>query len=147
MKTEKSVGTILFFYKLKPHFLILKYNIYGQTHWDFIKGKPEKNETLKQTALREIKEESSIKDVKIIPSFKKVLKYSYNKNDGSKATRSVCYLIAGVNENFKDKVKIGKEHSKYKWVTYSQSLRYLKFPSQRKLIKEANNFLENSVTN
>ena len=58
MGTEKSAGIVLFRNDSdKNEFLLLNY---PQGHWDFVKGKIERNETSHETALRETKEETGI---------------------------------------------------------------------------------------
>ena len=59
MKFEKSCGCIVL---NNEQVLLVKHN---KGHWDFPKGHVEEGETEKQTALREVKEETNI-DVQII---------------------------------------------------------------------------------
>lgn len=54
MLTEKSCGAVIYKKDGKfTHYLIVKYSA---GHWSMVKGHVEKNETEKQTAIREIKE-------------------------------------------------------------------------------------------
>ena len=55
MKEEVSAGIILFNDNEDRKFLLLNY---PSKHWDFVKGKMEKDETPHETALRETKEET-----------------------------------------------------------------------------------------
>ena len=57
MKEEVSAGIILFNDNEDRKFLLLNY---PSKHWDFVKGKMEKDETPHETALRETKEETKI---------------------------------------------------------------------------------------
>lgn len=67
---EKSIGIVIFYLKKKvPHYLILKYQVYNQEHYDFIKGRVEYEETIIQTAKRELKEETGISKIEILKNF------------------------------------------------------------------------------
>ncbi len=72
MFDERSAGILLFREETgKKLFLLLNY---PSGHWDFIKGRIEKNESLKQAALREAREETGITDIEFIDGFEE--KYS-----------------------------------------------------------------------
>ena len=63
MIEETSAGIVLFRKEeSKTLFLLLHY---PSGHWDFVKGKMEKNESTHETAIRETKEETGIMDQKI----------------------------------------------------------------------------------
>jgi len=70
MKEEVSAGIILFNDNEDRKFLLLNY---PSKHWDFVKGKMEKDETPHETALRETKEETGISDVNFLRDLKKRL--------------------------------------------------------------------------
>ena len=73
MKKEKSCGVIIFQWKKDElQFLVLKMQL---GHFSFPKGHVEKDETEKETALREIKEETNL-EVFIDTNFRKVVTYS-----------------------------------------------------------------------
>ncbi|MGI0011383.1 MAG: NUDIX domain-containing protein, partial [Nitrosopumilaceae archaeon] len=61
MIEERSAGAVLFSETDSGKiFLLLNY---PSGHWDFVKGNIEKGETLQQTVIREIREETGITDV------------------------------------------------------------------------------------
>ncbi|MFH1332713.1 MAG: NUDIX domain-containing protein, partial [archaeon] len=63
MIKEKSAGVIVY---NNGEFLILQYTA---GHWDFPKGHIEKGETERETALRELKEETGITDAFFVKGF------------------------------------------------------------------------------
>ena len=77
MKTEKSIGVIIFKKNKEIKYLLLKYERY----WGFVKGNVETNETEKQTVIREATEETGIKDLNFIENFKEILDYIYKWNN------------------------------------------------------------------
>lgn len=86
-KREKSCGGIV--YKLinnELYFLLLKHN---KGHWSFPKGHMEEGETEKETALREIKEETGL-DVKLEDNYFYKITYSPKKD----VLKDVIYFIA-----------------------------------------------------
>ena len=68
MIKEQSAGTVLFIEESKEKLFLLLH--YPTGHWDFVKGKIEKNESLEQAAIRETKEETGITDIEFIKGFK-----------------------------------------------------------------------------
>ncbi|MFM7796355.1 MAG: NUDIX domain-containing protein, partial [Candidatus Nitrosotenuis sp.] len=72
---ERSSGIILFRNDGgKKLFLLLHY---PSGHWDFVKGRIEKDEDEIQAAFRETREETGIKDIKLIEGFKEKIHYTY----------------------------------------------------------------------
>ena len=80
MPREKSAGAIIFkIINSVPHYLLLHY---PSGHWEFAKGHIEEGEKPESAAIREIEEETGIKDLKIIPGFKEYIKYFFRKSYG-----------------------------------------------------------------
>ncbi|MGC9309194.1 MAG: bis(5'-nucleosyl)-tetraphosphatase [Candidatus Nanoarchaeia archaeon] len=138
MKKEKSAGVVIFKTNKQVKFLLLQ-NTLKKTYWEFPKGKIEKNESIKQTAIREAEEETNIKKIKIIPGFKYTLKWFF-KFKGELIKKQATYLLAEVTGN--QKVKINKEHDKYKWMTYQQALKEINIKSNREMLKQAYRFIK-----
>ena len=75
MGTGKSAGIVLFRNDSdKNEFLLLNY---PQGHWDFVKGKIERNETPHETALRETKEETGITNIEFVDEFEESVEYDF----------------------------------------------------------------------
>ena len=72
---EISAGAIIFFrQKKKIKYLLLKHS---EKYWNFPKGHIEKRESELAAAKREVWEETGIKKMTILPSFKGEEKYYY----------------------------------------------------------------------
>jgi len=84
IKNEKSCGCIIFNNDNK----VLLIHMLGG-HWSYPKGHVEKGETEKETALREVKEETNI-DCKIIDGYRYISNYSPREN----VRKEVVYFIA-----------------------------------------------------
>ena len=89
MKEEVSAGIILFNEIDKRKFLLLNY---PSKHWDFVKGKMEKDETPHETAIRETKEETGISDVEFIDGFEEEIEY-YFYADNQEIHKKVIFFL------------------------------------------------------
>ena len=135
MAQEKSCGAIVF----ARHKDGLKYLLlhYGAGHWDFPKGKQEKNEKEEQTALREIKEETGLEDIELIDGFKEAVKYFY-KNGEETVFKEVIFFLGGTHT---DEITLSTEHIGYAWVGYEHAEKKLTFNNSKELLKKADQFL------
>ena len=82
MSREKSSGAIVFRKENGiNYYLLLHYPSRNKRggHWEFTKGHVEEGEDDETTMKRELEEETGIKDVKIIPGFKKYIKYFFKQ--------------------------------------------------------------------
>jgi len=159
MPREKSAGAII--YRIEPPppgasasqrngqllYLLLHY---GPGHWGFAKGHIEGNETEEETTVREVEEETGIKDLKIIPEFKKMEKYffrQYKDNISEEDRRKgktpwVFKLVAFFLAETKTKeVKISHEHKDFIWLPVDEAIKKTTFKNSKKLLKEADDFI------
>src|SRR5215467_11626718 len=91
MIEERSSGAVLFIETDDAKkYLLLNY---PSGHWDFVKGNIEKGETLKETAIREIREETGINDVSFIDGFQEKVEYHYQRG-GDLIHKEVVFFLA-----------------------------------------------------
>lgn len=144
MIKETSAGGILF---LREKDNILYLLLYKEAHlhykegWDFSRGLIEKNESAKDGATREIKEETGIEDLKFIDGFEERVKWFYRKN-GLPVNKEVIYFL--IETKTKD-VKISDEHDSFKWCTYDEALKLIKFGNAKSVLKKANEVLNGGL--
>lgn len=135
MPLHKSAGAVIFRREGNEiHYLLLHYEL---GHWDFPKGTIEKGETLEETALREIKEETGLQDIKFIEGFKEWIKYFF-KQKGKNVSKIVTYFLA---ETDRKEVKISFEHTGYSWLPFEEAVEQLTFKNSKEILKKANEFL------
>jgi bis(5'-nucleosidyl)-tetraphosphatase len=144
MLFEKSAGAIIFRRKDNQiYYLVLQYptNKTGskKEYWGFAKGGIEGKETITETARREIKEETGLKDIKLIKQFKEKEKYFFTVKK-EKIFKIVIYLLAETNQK---EIKISHEHVSWQWLPYQQALKKLTFKNARQVLKKANVFIVN----
>ena len=139
MREQKSAGIVLFRNTSnKNEFLLLNY---PQGHWDFVKGKVEKGETLHETALRETKEETGISDIEFIDGFEESVEYDF-RFQNEDIHKKVIFFLAKTNEK---KINLSHEHNDFVWLGYSDALKKTTFRNAKNVLSKTNEFLLNTV--
>jgi 8-oxo-dGTP pyrophosphatase MutT (NUDIX family) len=124
---EKSVGAVVFRRDDKKIlYLLLAYN---PKYWGFPKGHVEKKETEEETLRREIKEETGIKGLKIIPEFRREMRYFYRakgkeREERKKENRKTLIMKKAVFYLAETKIKkvvLSREHVGFVWLPFEKS--------------------------
>ena len=124
MKKEKSCGCII----LKDdEVLLIKHN---EGHWDFPKGHMEEGETEKQTAIREVKEETNM-DVEIVFDKKYIANYII---EHKQVEKEVVYFIAKpLSIELKPQET---EVSIVEWVKIDKAIDTITFDTSKNILKQ-----------
>lgn len=125
MKKEKSCGAII--YNNENKVLIVKHN---EGHWDFPKGHMEKGEDEYQTAIREVKEETSV-DIELYKNNRYTINYS-PKEDVDKTV--VFFLAKSKSDTLK---KQDSEIANIGWFSYDEALEVLTYNTAKELLKKS----------
>lgn len=129
MQHEKSCGAVVY---RKSHgntqVLLIKHVNSG--HWSFPKGHMEAGETEVETAIREIREETSI-EVLLDPTFRETVSY-FPKKDTQK---TVVYFIARA-KNY-DFVPQKEEVADIRWVDIAYAPNILTYDNDKAIIEKA----------
>ena len=133
---EKSCGAVIYRIKNnKIEFLLLKM---GYGHTSLCKGHQEENETDEETAIREIKEETSL-DVKLNTDFIKTIRYKPNEN----SIKDVIFFLAQpADEN---QVPIDTHYLEvdaFEWCEYSDDIFKITYEQDRDVIKKARRYIK-----
>jgi len=146
MKTifEKSVGAVIF-RRAKfgsrdaVLYLILHYH-QNDDYWEFPRGGVESGENETQTARREIREETGLKDadLRFVQGFRAAIHYWYVLK-GTRRSKDAVYFLA---ESKTDGIALSKEHLGFTWAEYDDAMKLFKFDNARNVLKQANEFLE-----
>ena len=135
---DKSFGIIPVSKQEKEYkFLLVRHNV---GHWAFPKGHPEIGETEEESAKREFREETGIKEeVDLISSAIFYEKYQYEFS-GKLIDKTVKYFLGFVDH--KNKIKIQeKEIQDFKWVSYNEAMKLITFEDGKKVLQEAFEYL------
>ena len=141
MPVEKSAGAVIFRKEgSKIFYLLLHYQSGARRphpYWDFPKGHIEKGENPESTAVREVKEETGLKDIKLVEDFKETIRYFFRYGKKN-ILKFVTFFLAKTKT---EKVKISFEHIGYKWLPYKEAVEQLKFKNAKEILKKANDHL------
>ncbi len=135
MPHEKSAGVILFREgKEGNKYLILHYE---SGHWDFVKGKIEREEKIEDTIRREMREETGIISFEFIPGFEKKINYFFRR-DGVMVYKEVAFRLAKTTE---EKVELSYEHVGSEWLSYEDAKAKVTYDNARDILRKAHHFL------
>src|SRR3989338_7748810 len=127
---EKSCGIVLFREKNTERYYLLLH--YPGGHWDFPKGHVEKDEKERETAARELLEETGISTPEFSQGFRESVSYKYYK--GRKlSNKQVIFFLA--KTDFKD-IKLSHEHHDFIWLPYDAALKKLTFDNAKGLLEK-----------
>ena len=136
MKEEVSAGIILFNEIGDKEFLLLNY---PSKHWDFVKGKMEKDETPHETALRETKEETGISDVEFIDGFKEEIEY-YFYADNQEIHKKVIFFLGKTKTT---DIILSHEHLDFIWLDFDNAQEKITYKNAKNLLKKSRKLLNN----
>jgi 8-oxo-dGTP pyrophosphatase MutT (NUDIX family) len=98
-------------------------------HWSFPKGHEEKGESPKETAERELKEETGMEVIRYLDTPYVVEKYQFH-HEGVPVDKTVRFYLAEVTPNY---ILQAEEISEGKWMPINEILEYVTFEEERKL--------------
>lgn len=130
LEYEKSCGALIYNPENKEFLIVKMHN----GNWGFAKGHTEHGENEKQTAIREVKEETGL-DIKIISDFKAEITYVPREN----ILKKVSFFLGYTNgENLKID---DSEIEDYSWLNYENTLKLLTYRLQKEVLEKAKKFI------
>ncbi len=139
MPSEKSCGAVIFKQNAQRKYLLLHYE---RGHWDFVKGHVEKNETEKETALRETEEEVGITDLNFVDGYRERITYYYKRSGRTVFKEVIFYLL----ESKTEAVHLSREHVGFDWLSYARAYDRLAYKNAKDVLRKANDYLEKLQT-
>lgn len=139
MIEETSAGIVLF-RKDNSKILFLLLN-YPSGHWDFVKGKMEKDETVHQTAIRETREETGITDIVFVDNFEEWIEYNF-QFQGELVHKKVVFFLA---ETKSIEISISHEHLDYAWMDYQAALEKTTFENAKSILTKSKLLLDKTL--
>ncbi|MDR1260735.1 MAG: NUDIX domain-containing protein [Oscillospiraceae bacterium] len=136
LKREKSCGALVFRKTASNSKEILMIRHYLSSNWCFPKGHIEVGESEKETATREVKEETGI-NIEIIHDFRHEIKYAVK----SGVEKKVVYFVA-VDHQKQSIGSVDQRIERILWVNIKRAYDRLKFPNDRNLLIAAIEYLK-----
>ncbi|MBN4049304.1 NUDIX domain-containing protein, partial [bacterium AH-315-N14] len=135
MNIEKSCGAVIY-RKLGEGFEFLAVKSKANGHWSFPKGHMEKDESEKETARREVLEETGLSII-LLDEFRTKIEYQLTES----ALKEVIFFIGITSEQ---SVNIQQEEiEEFRWLNYKEMLDLLTFENSKKILIEVKDFLNN----
>ena len=139
MIEETSAGIVLFRRENSKNLFLLLH--YPSGHWDFVKGKMEKEESIQQTAIRETKEETGVTDIRFIDDFEEWIEYNFQYK-GELVHKKVVFFLAETKES---KITISDEHLDFTWMDYATAMEKTTFDNAKIVLTRAQELLVNTL--
>ena len=106
-------------------------------HWAFPKGHQDEGESEKDAALRELKEETGITEIELVPHITLSEHYSYEK-EGFLFQKTVTYYLGIVpHMNGTTPRDFKEEIPESRWVSYEEAQELLTYKESRDLLHKA----------
>ncbi len=139
----QTYGIVIVYKEEEENLFLVLQNNDAEGSWSFPKGHVEGIETPKETALRELEEETKIEEVDFLDVPFIHEEYDRVGRDGDKYHKKNDYFIGFVKD--KKVVKQDEEIYTYKWVTFKEAMDIFTYESRKKVLKEAQKYLEDMV--
>jgi bis(5'-nucleosidyl)-tetraphosphatase len=138
--SQAAAGIVL--YRNDPgerRYLLLRSALTRRPIWEFPKGGVERGETETEAAVRELEEETGISRgaITLAAGFLEEERYVFTQGTGEERrliVKRVAYFLARTDAR---EVTLSREAQEYRWVTYDEALRLLRFPGKRHVLERA----------
>jgi bis(5'-nucleosidyl)-tetraphosphatase len=128
----RASGVIIYYLEQdEPHFLLLRSR--RDRSWGFPKGHLLEGEDLLTGAMRELWEETGIRQVSLLPGFAEHVTYRVNRG-GRFRQKTVTYFVGRVEA---PAVRLSEEHSEHRWAVVEDARKALTFENLRTLVTRA----------
>jgi 8-oxo-dGTP pyrophosphatase MutT (NUDIX family) len=140
-RRDVSAGVIVFHRRDGIcRFLLLRSSQTKRPLWEFPKGAVDEGETLFAAALRELQEETGLReqDIRIVPGFERRETYRFTAGDGGSRTairKQVTYYLAETQRT--DVTLSPVEATRFAWVRLEEALRKVRYKARRTFLAAA----------
>ena len=120
-------------------YLLMRSALTRRPIWEFPKGGVEPGETESQAAVRELWEEAGIGEsqISLFNGYREEERYVFTQGKGEERTLIVKKVIYFLAETAEERVVISREAEEYRWATYEEAMRLIRFPGKRYVLEVA----------
>jgi 8-oxo-dGTP pyrophosphatase MutT (NUDIX family) len=117
--------------------------LHHKGHWGFPKGhKDGDDETDLQAALRELREETGLDGVPVVPEISLRESYQFVTREGISIEKTVTYFVAPLTDSDPPMIQIqAAELADYGWYTFAESLERITFEASRGILRQCEDYL------
>ena len=135
-RNERSAGIVVYTEDPKRGRLYLLLD-YGR-HWDYAKGHVDKGESDRDAAVRELEEETGIRDIHIDPTF--AHEFTYYFRAGKSLIRKAVVFFLGQTDT--QDVRLSHEHVGYAFLPFDEAVDRVTFPKAKETLRLAEAHLQ-----
>ncbi|HEU4885331.1 MAG TPA: NUDIX domain-containing protein [Longimicrobium sp.] len=120
-------------------YLLMRSALTRRPIWEFPKGGVEAGETESQAAVRELWEEAGIGEsqISLFDGYREEERYVFTQGKGEERTLIVKKVVYFLAETDEERVIISREAEEYRWATYEEAMRLIRFPGKRYVLEVA----------
>jgi 8-oxo-dGTP pyrophosphatase MutT (NUDIX family) len=120
-------------------YLLMRSALTRRPIWEFPKGGVEAGETEAQAAVRELWEEAGIgeRQIVLLDGYREEERYVFTQGKGEERTLIVKKVVYFLAETDEERVIISREAEEYRWATYDEAMRLIRFPGKRHVLEVA----------
>jgi 8-oxo-dGTP pyrophosphatase MutT (NUDIX family) len=120
-------------------YLLMRSALTRRPIWEFPKGGVEAGESEAQAAVRELWEEAGIGEGQIVlfDGYREEERYVFTQGKGEQRTLIVKKVVYFLAETDEERVIISREAEEYRWATYDEAMRLIRFPGKRRVLEVA----------
>ena len=120
-------------------YLLMRSALTRRPIWEFPKGGVEAGESEAQAAVRELWEEAGIGEgqISLFDGYREEERYVFTQGKGEQRTLIVKKVVYFLAETEEERVIISREAEEYRWATYDEAMRLIRFPGKRRVLEVA----------
>lgn len=140
MVREKSVGAIIFYVQGSTiSYLVLQYRHRG---WEFARGHVEPGEDERETAQREITEETGLSDLQFVDGFREEKTWQFTNPEGDLVSKQAVFYLA---RSYTMDITLNNENLDYKWLPYQSTYSILAFDESKDILAKAQQHINQAL--